>query len=431
MIDIRKIAILGLVAFTLLASGCQKEVKQASVEKGKDLKIAVITDVHYLSSRLRDGKEMEQKVMAISDGREIGNMDMILEALVADFKKDTPDALIVSGDLTFNGEKKSHEDLAKVFARIEELGVHVLVTPGNHDVNNPFARELKGDELLKTDYISPEEFAEIYKDFGFSDAVKRTEDNLSYLYKLSDDAYVLMMDSAKYNDNITYQYPYTEGILSKSSLDLIGEAGAMAKATDGVVIPVMHHNVLNHSEGRNYGFTVDNDEEVRLQFRNAGLKFNLSGHIHIQDIHFIDGIYDIVTGAFVKYPNKYGVLSLKDKTMEYQTAWVDVDGYAKEKGLTEHLDFSVEARERFKQYSVTRFAERLKGTMPDAEIKPLTNLIGEMNAYFFSGEEVPESVFDQTIIDKLPEDDSTREYIEKRRAVDKYENNYLKLKLGN
>jgi 3',5'-cyclic AMP phosphodiesterase CpdA len=431
MIDIRKITMLGLVALTLVAAGCQKEEKQASVEKGKDLNIAVVTDIHYLSSRLRDGKEMEQRFKANLDGREIGNMDMVIEALIADFGKVTPDALIVSGDLTFNGEKKSHEDLAKVFARIEELGVHVLVTPGNHDVSNPFARELRGNELFKTDYISPEEFTEIYKDFGFGDAVKRTEDNLSYLYKLSDDAYVLMMDSAKYNDNLTYEYPYTEGVLSKSSLDLITEAGAMAKETDGIVIPVMHHNVLNHSETRNYGYTIENDEEARSRFREAGLKFNLSGHIHIQDIHFIDGIYDIVTGAFVTYPNNYGVLSVKDKTMEYRTQKVDVDGYAREKGLEEHYDFSLQARERFKQYSVTRFESRLKGTMPDKDIKPLTTLIGEMNAYFFSGEEVPESVFDRTIIDKLPEDDPTREYIEKRRSVDKYENNYLKLELGN
>lgn len=431
MIDIKKITMLGLVALMLVTAGCQKEEKQASVEKGKDLNIAVVTDIHYLSSRLRDGKELEQRIKANSDGREIGNMDMVIEALIADFGKVTPDALIVSGDLTFNGEKKSHEDLAKVFARIEELGVHVLVTPGNHDINNPFARELKEDKMLKTEYVTPEEFSEIYRDFGFGDAVKRTEDNLSYLYKLNDDAYILMMDSAKYDENTTYDYPYTEGVLSKSSLDLITEAGAMAKETDGVVIPVMHHNILNHSETRNYGYTIENDEEARLKYREAGMKFNLSGHIHIQDIHFIDGIYDIVTGAFVTYPNKYGIVSVKDKTMEYHTEWVDVDGYARERGLEEHYDFSAQARERFKQYSVTRFESRLQGTMPDEDIKPLTTLIGEMNAYFFSGEKVPESVFDKTILDKLPEDDPTREYIEKRRSVDKYENNYLKLELGN
>ena len=43
------------------------------------------------------------------------------------------DGLILSGDLTFNGEKKSHEELAEKFKKVEKSGAPVMVIPGNHD----------------------------------------------------------------------------------------------------------------------------------------------------------------------------------------------------------------------------------------------------------------------------------------------------------
>lgn len=44
--------------------------------------------------------------------------------------------LLAAGDLTFNGEKLSHETVAGLFEEIEAAGVPVLTLPGNHDVNN-------------------------------------------------------------------------------------------------------------------------------------------------------------------------------------------------------------------------------------------------------------------------------------------------------
>ena len=42
-------------------------------------------------------------------------------------------ALILSGDLSFNGEKTSHEELAGKLFKLQEQGIPVLVLPGNHD----------------------------------------------------------------------------------------------------------------------------------------------------------------------------------------------------------------------------------------------------------------------------------------------------------
>ena len=44
----------------------------------------------------------------------------ILEAFVADMLELAPDAILLAGDLTYNGERRSHEDLVELLMAIEE-----------------------------------------------------------------------------------------------------------------------------------------------------------------------------------------------------------------------------------------------------------------------------------------------------------------------
>lgn len=430
MDKIKSSLVISAIVTLIMLSGCTMVAKgQEPLKRGEDLRIVVATDIHYLSPKLRDGGEIEKYVYENGDGKEIGNMDLILAAFTEDLRKDPPDILVVTGDLTLNGEKKSHEDLAKIFKKIESYGVQVIVTPGNHDISNVYARGFKGGKVDYADTVSPEEFEDIYKDFGFKDAVKRAEGNLSYLYKVSEDLYLAMVDSAVYKDNIVNGYPATEGIVSQSSKVFLEESGALARENGADVIVAMHHNMMNHTTFMNAGFTLENADEMRLLFRTEGFKVNLSGHIHIQDIHVIEGVTDIVTGAMSVFPNKYGVIKYSGGKIEYTTKWVDVEGYAKSKGLEEHFNFIADARERFKTFSSVRLKARLEGLMDADSALKLTELLGEINTYYFAGEKVPSSVFDGSVIDLLPEDDKTRFYIEDRKSGDLYENNSLLLDL--
>ncbi|MEL7658790.1 MAG: metallophosphoesterase, partial [Bacillota bacterium] len=149
-------SIIIIVMTLIMLSGCTMVAKgQEPLKRGEDLRIVVATDIHYLSPKLRDGGEVEKYVYENGDGKEIGNMDLRLAAFTEDLRKDPPDVLVVTGDLTLNGEKKSHEDLAKIFKKIESYGVQVIVTPGNHDISNVYAREFKGDKVDYADTVSP------------------------------------------------------------------------------------------------------------------------------------------------------------------------------------------------------------------------------------------------------------------------------------
>lgn len=61
-------------------------------------------------------------------------------------KKDDPDVLLISGDLTKDGEREGHEALAGILERFEEeTGAQVYITPGNHDLNNSNAMNFNTD----------------------------------------------------------------------------------------------------------------------------------------------------------------------------------------------------------------------------------------------------------------------------------------------
>ena len=155
--------------------------------------------------------------------------DDIINAFGADVQEDKPDILIISGDLTTNGEKQSHLTLADKLKNIEKTsGTKVYVIPGNHDIENPWARGFKGDERYKIDTISASDFSKIYKDFGYGEAISRDKDSLSYLAAPSDDVWLLMLDTCEYRLNKKAGIPVTNGEIKDTTLKWIKKCSKMA-----------------------------------------------------------------------------------------------------------------------------------------------------------------------------------------------------------
>ena len=96
-----------------------------------------------------------------------------MDAFLDDMKEEDPDLLILSGDLTLDGEKASHEELAELLEGLSEAGIEVAVIPGNHDINNPDARRYTADGTEKVESITADEFRDIYADFGYVAADSR------------------------------------------------------------------------------------------------------------------------------------------------------------------------------------------------------------------------------------------------------------------
>ena len=154
----------------------------------------IATDLHYISPALTDHGAYFTRVLENGDGKVTAYIDELTDAFLGEVIARRPDGLILSGDLTFNGARESHEALSLRLARIRDAGIPVFVLPGNHDLNSSSAARFEGDGYTRVDGVTAGEFAVLYHAFGFDGALSRDADSLSYVAALSDDLRLLMLD---------------------------------------------------------------------------------------------------------------------------------------------------------------------------------------------------------------------------------------------
>lgn len=384
--------------FIFMAAACGLSSSKASeppkTKTGNNLTFFIATDIHYLSKSLTDNGLAFNQFMNSGDGKQLNYIDDITNAFVNEVKKKKPDFVIISGDLTTNGEKKSHLDLAKKFRIIEKAGVPVYVIPGNHDILNPYARGFKGDSQYITDYISDKDFSKIYEDFGYNEAVSRDPDTLSYLAEPSKKLWLLMLDTNEYVDNVTLGFPVPNGVISQETLDWIKKCSQMASENHAELVTVMHQNILKHAEGLTQGFTIDNSEDAIKVFQDLKLDLVLSGHIHIQDIKTDTAgentIYEIVTSALSVYPQHYGIIKYSPENgFDYSTASVDVEGFSKDAHLSDKnlVNFKKYSRAFFQNHAYDMSYNRIKQLegYTEAQKKQMADTMAVLNVEQFSG----------------------------------------------
>ncbi|MFC6651346.1 metallophosphoesterase [Paenibacillus rhizoplanae] len=407
-----KLILMMLLPSLLILSGCKDSASSAldavpaaaeavtpATESGEPVSFWVATDTHYLDKALEDGGQAFQTYVTGGDGKMLPYSDELTEALVRDVEQNKPAFLILSGDLTNNGEAGSHKELAAKLHRMEAAGTRVYVTPGNHDINNPWARSFDGDKQVVAKHINVEDFLRIYDDFGYNEAVSRDKDSLSYVVKAAPGLWLLMLDSAQYAHNEEYNFPQTDGRLLPSTLAWIDDNMKLAAQEHASVITVMHHNLLSHTSMAVSGFKLNNGQETMKAFRKNGLNLVLSGHIHMQDIRrdppaaSIDPalpVYDIATSAFAVNPHQYGRMTFDpaSRAVTYHTAQVDVDGWAKAKHKTDPhlLNFKAYAEQIFAENSYDKAMNKLKeSSFTEAQKQSMAEVMSKLNVKYFAG----------------------------------------------
>ena len=211
----------------------------------------------------------------------------------------------------------------------------MYVTHGNHDILNPNAVSFTGDTTSPVDYVTPKQFKDIYKDFGYKEAIAKDPKSLSYVVEPTDDIRIIVMDSVLYDTNISDNYPKTGGSFSTERLNWILKQIEDAKKKNKLIIGMTHHGVVQHfgvQEQFFKDYLVDNWETVSNQLADAGLNIVFTGHFHAQDAvskttSSGNQIYDIETGSLVTYPAPYREVEIKDNKMEINTVTVDKINY--------------------------------------------------------------------------------------------------------
>lgn len=362
----------------------------AEVLEGPELihRILLATDLHYLAKELSDGGEALLKHTESCEGQMLPYVQEILDAFIEDVIKEDPDVLILSGDLTLDGERISHEELAEKLRIIEDEGIPVLVIPGNHDINNPQAKGFAGPDTYKVDWTTPEEFREIYGEFGYDEAFDEEADTLSYFYELDNNMWIMMLDSCQYETVCK-----VGGMIQDSTYDWFEPYLLQAQEEDIQILPVSHHNLLEQSSVSDLfvdDCTLEHDERFIRMLEENGVPLYLSGHLHVQ--HFAEtdgGIHEVVTSSLSVPPIQHGVVEMfDDGSIRYHTQAVDMEGWAKEHGKRDKnlLNFNEYSAKFFESLSYDEAYRSLRGTEATPKQKnDMAKLFAQLNPAYYSG----------------------------------------------
>lgn len=367
-----------------------EEGNQVLEEDRKPPVLYIASDLHYQSAAATDYGKAFQRQEAESDGKVIACLPQILDAFIDEMIEKKPRAFLLTGDITMEGERINHEELAEKLSRLKEAGIPVLVIPGNHDINNYRARLHVGDEETETDMVSPQEFQDIYQDFGWNQAVSRDEASLSYIYPLEAGIWLMLLDTAQYEpQNIV------DGAVRPQTLKWMEENLKIAEEQGIQVIVAGHHNLLQESSMFTDMCVLENSDAVLELLEGFSLPLYISGHLHLQRIqkHKKEpgsdeyGIYEIVSNAISIPPCQYGILSWQeDGSMSYQTSKVDVEAWAEKTGqkdqrLLEFESYQTRYITEIIQEQILKKASRL----PETTAEPMAKLYAKVYQDYCAG----------------------------------------------
>jgi len=304
-----------------------------AIEGKAQTKIAVISDVHIMNPTLlkQDGEAFAEYIR--NDRKMLKLGPSLLANATERILKDKPLVVLVTGDLTKDGETISHTYLRNNYLkRLKDAGIRVLVIPGNHDVDNPHAVEFDGDKTTRVATPKADEFARIYADYGYGDAIARDPYSLSYVQQLDSKTRIICLDACEYYDNdYDKNLCVTKGHLKPETLSFIEQQCADAKENGMTMIAMMHHGLVEHWKWQDKAmseYVVTDWRKMAKFFEKQGIKLCFTGHFHSQDISRYGNVYDVETGSLVSYPSPIRFVTLDDGNVSIRTEQVSGDGIA-------------------------------------------------------------------------------------------------------
>lgn len=350
-----------ILTLAMLLSLC---VPALAVEQGEDttLRFGVMSDAHYFPTRYNGTRAEDYQNQISGDLRLMGEGEALTTGAVDQMLEDgdLPEVLLVTGDLSSEGELESHKGFAAQMNRLQQAGVTVLVIPGNHDLYNSSAMTFETDTQVKDNgsgslWTTEADFRQIYASMGYDEAATVAASNgtlssieyyaedlgedgiadcqggLSYLAVTTKGYAFLMIDTEIYTADFNGQgkaWGTGKGMISddllawlQAELDKCAQAGLTVVA--GMHHPLLAHNTTSETEfitdraqiqnGEN-GYTTDVNNTLVKTLADAGLRWVYTGHMHENDIASYttasgNTLYDMETGSLVAYPAPYRMVT--------------------------------------------------------------------------------------------------------------------------
>ena len=267
-------------------------------------KMVVLSDPHVMAPGLLLSEGTAWTTYLNGQRKLVDYSQRLFDDMIVRIKRDLrPGLVLISGDLTKDGEQVSHEYVTSKLDELRAIGIKTLVIPGNHDRgSNSDAVYYDGESTTAATVATNEWFATQYANYGYGVGAEREGTTLTYACEPITGLVVIGIDSG------------TDGNVSETTLDWVVEKATAARANGKKVIAMMHHPLIPHFTGvDNFVSTavVGYYETVRNTLADAGIRVVFTGHFHTSDIakdwnaDMTREIYDVNTGSLISYPCDY------------------------------------------------------------------------------------------------------------------------------
>lgn len=369
------------------------------------LKFAMLSDIHYISRRMVCDPNDSETLIHIATAERA-----LLQAA------EEHDTLIITGDLTDEGDRYSHEDLAEFLRGLKARGKKIYVIFATHDFHHhkAFVR-MHGDtqaqfketpwelpyfdtenvrykDFVKPEYsllteqqctpklvesCTPEEIWDIYREFGRDQAISSDDGSFSYCVDLDENTRCLMLNDIFRNEEGLYDKSAT---FTPSCFRWIKTEIEKAKEEGKFIFVCSHHPFMPSVPIHRLGTDNRNMRSPASGHMLADMGINLAftGHTHVNCVNFLESakgnlLCNVMTASVRFYPPTYRNIDLEGlgKMLSYETVDVDkADIAIGEDSLREYY-YKEFYKEYFKKYT---------------DIKPPFNKIlaeGKVGEYLF------------------------------------------------
>lgn len=316
----------------------------------KPVSFFLLTDTHYFENELgAEGKEFEEYMH--KEQFFMKESSAIITSTFERISKDKDtDIVIIPGDLTKDGEKESHVSFIKALYKLKESGKKIYVITAGHDYGE-FSYAYKNDGRIQVEGADFNDFCEMYRDFGYGDAIALDEPTHSYVAEITQGVRMLAIccDSPG----------QPKGAMDERLMTWAKEQIDKAKADDCSIFAICHYPIIPSVPV----FDLVGDAKIKDWRRVAtfladnGVELVLTGHMHIQSINEFytekgNRLIDICTGCLVGSPAKYRKITvdensvLKIKTVDVEDFGWDLNGLSAQEYFHRHFAEAIPERIR-------------------------------------------------------------------------------------
>lgn len=384
----------------------------------KNLNFYHLTDLHYYANERIGSSGETYKLKCDLDQKCMAESGAIIDAAFKSLSEDKDtEIVLISGDLTFDGEQLSHDALVEKLKALKKNGKRVFTTFATHDFYMHARKYTDEEGETELPKYTRAELRKLYNEFGYSEAIAEHENSYSYCVQLSDDVRLLCLNDDGDFDEFCGYY--------NDLLFWIKEQVEDAKKAGCEIFAMTHHPVVEPSPIYplfSHKAMLGGYEFTAPYLADLGIQYIFTGHTHIHDIDFIESkkgnrLYHINTASLIAYPLAYRKVEFSDRGMDVKTVQVkeidydlggrDVLDYAKE-----HFTYMIKSIFESIEYDYDKFIVLSQGFSGEGDklrkVQPIIQFLGKiinrltfkkLCTFFGCGKYVDEAVADKSIIE--------------------------------